>query len=155
VNTIPTPEQLAAIKAACDPAQDAQANWLRLTGVNYDNPTPCPQVPKPMRPIEMFSKVVDATGKKGLVELGAVLVEIRRQIDDQDFGGAIEWLQVLLGAGKITTAEYTDIGKYMTDRRDGVETEPDPDWPPKVDWGTSRAEFGEPIPYAWVLEAMS
>lgn len=153
MNTIPTSEQLAAIKAACDQAKTPYENWEHLTGLNYDNPVPCPQIPKPIVPIEMFGILTEALSRKALIELGSVLVEIRRQIEEQHFDGTLEWSQVLVAAGKMTRAEYAAIEKYVTDRRDGIETRPDPDWPLKVDWGTSQKDFGEPIPYAWVLEA--
>ena len=153
MNTIPTPEQLAAIKAKCDMVSTPYENWIAINGEMVPNPILATMVPKRMVGIELF-KILTADASKQKIADWVVLPKLVDCISAQDHTGILEWLQVAAGTGKISPAEFQAATKYVTDRRDGIEVRPDPTWPPKVPWPIASPLFGEPIPFMWVVEAI-
>jgi len=154
-----SPEQLATIRAACDLEQTPRENYDRLSALLVENPTPASEITKPMVPIEMFGQVEALSSKKALVDMGAVLVEIKGQIEQQDHPAAIEWLQVLVTAEKVTPEEYAALEAYIVARRDGTATMPDPAHPAEIPWAHAHLfnENGTPLDLQlpWVEQAMA
>ena len=154
MNTIPTIEQLAAIKSKCDLAKNSYENWIAINAEMVPNPVPCPMVPKLIIGIELFGLLGQAASKSKIADW-MVLPKLADDISEQDYAGVLDWITIATVVGKIQPDEAAKAAKYATDRRDGIEVRPDPAWPPKVPWPVASPLFGEPIPFMWVVEAMA
>ena len=154
MNTIPTREQLLAIKSKCNPTLTAHENWLAINAEMVPNPVPAKMVPKPMVGIELFKLLSQAASRAKIADW-VVLQRLVDGINAQDYADVLDWIQMAVGVGKIAPDEAGKAMKYVTDRRDGIETRPDPAWPPEVTWPVANPLFGEPIPFMWIVEAMA
>lgn len=153
MNDVPTKEQLAAIKAECDPSQDAQANWHRLTSAEFKNPVPQGQVPIYISMSYLYATPGISVASVGKVLTWANLPYLDGYLRAQDHASVAQILSAIPAAGLCTPDESKALIWRVWDG-DGPVMVPDPDWQELLDFGTSHELFGEPIPYSWVLEAV-
>ena len=154
MNTVPTQDQLAAIKDACDLSQDAQTNWQRLTSATFKNPVPQRHVPIRISMAYLYATLGISTKSVGAMLDWVNLPYLDGYLKAQDHASVAQIISALPACLWITRDEAKALIARVWDG-DGPVMVPDPDYKPLVDFGTSHELFGEPIPYMWVVEAMS
>ena len=154
MNTVPTSEQIAAIKDVCDLSQDAQTNWQRLTSAEFKNPTPQGQVLVRISMGYLYATPGISTKSVGAMLDWVNLPYLDGYLGAQNHASVAQIISALPACLRITPDEAKTLIARVWDG-DGPVMVPDPDYKPLVDFGTSNELFGEPIPYSWVLEAMS